>query len=348
MLQAGRLPGVHATLKINNLELKKNIALVTGGFTGESVISYQSADNVRNHLDESLFNVYTIDIRPEDWTYTDQQGVVQSVNKADFSILEGKNKILFDKVFLCIHGSPGEDGRLPAYFELIGLPYTGCSSAVAALTMNKYHTVLVARAAGVPSAESYLAVKGVPVDMQRIRQLNFPVFVKPNDQGSSIAMSKVNTPDEQAIIKALDKGFSVSNQVLIETYIPGREFTIGVMRDATGTVISLPMTEIILKKGREMFDFEAKYNGETGEITPAEATAEMADQVAAVAKKVYTVIGCSGIVRIDFIWHETQNRPYLLEVNTIPGQTRESLVPKQVAAKGWSLKDFYTELILAK
>jgi D-alanine-D-alanine ligase len=328
--------------------LKKNIALVTGGFTGESVISYQSAENVRNNLDLTLFNVYTIDIRQDDWTYTDKQGQIQSVNKADFSILEGSGKVRFDKVFLCIHGSPGEDGRLPAYFELIGLPFTGCSSAVAALTMNKYHTVLVARAAGVRTAASYLAIKGAPVDMERISQLNFPVFVKPNDQGSSIAMSKINNLDEAAILQALDKGFSVSGQVLVETYIPGREFTIGVMRDATGTVISLPMTEIILKKGREMFDFEAKYNGETGEITPAEATQEMTDMVAAAGKMVYKALGCSGIVRIDFIWHETENQPYLLEVNTIPGQTKESLVPKQVAAKGWSLKDFYTELILAK
>ncbi|GAB3354384.1 D-alanine--D-alanine ligase [Arachidicoccus ginsenosidivorans] len=328
--------------------MKKNIALVTGGFTGESVISYQSAENVRNNLDLTLFNVYTIDIRQDDWTYTDKQGQIQSVNKADFSILEGSGKVRFDKVFLCIHGSPGEDGRLPAYFELIGLPFTGCSSAVAALTMNKYHTVLVARAAGVRTAASYLAIKGAPVDMERISQLNFPVFVKPNDQGSSIAMSKINNLDEAAILQALDKGFSVSGQVLVETYIPGREFTIGVMRDATGTVISLPMTEIILKKGREMFDFEAKYNGETGEITPAEATQEMTDLVAAAGKMVYKALGCSGIVRIDFIWHETENQPYLLEVNTIPGQTKESLVPKQVAAKGWSLKDFYTELILAK
>lgn len=328
--------------------MKKNIALVTGGFTGESVISYQSAENVRNNLDLTLFNIYTIDIRRDDWTYTDKQGQIQSVNKADFSILEGTSKISFDKVFLCIHGSPGEDGRLPAYFELIGLPFTGCSSAVAALTMNKYHTVLVARAAGVHTAASYLAIKGTPVDMERISQLNFPVFVKPNDQGSSIAMSKVSNADQLTIHQALDKAFSVSDQVLIETYIPGREFTIGVMRDATGTVISLPMTEIILKKGREMFDFEAKYNGETGEITPAEATQEMTDLVAVAGKKVYKALGCSGIVRIDFIWHETENQPYLLEVNTIPGQTKESLIPKQVAAKGWSLKDFYTELILAK
>ncbi|SEA61409.1 D-alanine-D-alanine ligase [Arachidicoccus rhizosphaerae] len=328
--------------------MKKNIALVTGGFTGESVISYKSAENVRNNLDSALFNVYTIDITEKDWTYTDSAGVVSSIDRSDFSIRQSGQTIRFDKVFLCIHGSPGEDGRLPAYFELIGLPYTGCSSAVASLTMNKYHTVLIAGAQGIPTSKSYLALKGETPDMDKIRQLKFPVFIKPNDQGSSIAMSKVNEPDHAAILAALEKGFAVSSQVLIESYIPGREFTIGVMRDATGTVISLPMTEIILKKGREMFDFEAKYNGETAEITPAEATPEMTERVAEVGKKVYKALGCSGIVRIDFIWHATEHQPYLLEVNTIPGQTKESLVPKQVAAKGWTLKDFYTELLLAK
>ena len=328
--------------------MKKNIALVTGGFTGESVISYKSAENVRSNLDPALFNVYTIDITEKTWTYTDPSGQISDVDKSDFSIRLSGNKIHFDKVFLCIHGSPGEDGRLPAYFELIGMPYTGCSSSVAALTMNKYHTVLVAGAQGVPTSKSYLAIKGETTDMDRIKQLQFPVFVKPNDQGSSIAMSKVSDPDNEALEAALEKGFKVSNQVLVESFIPGREFTIGVMRDATGTVISLPMTEIILKKGREMFDFEAKYNGETAEITPAEATPEMTERVAEVGKKVYKALGCSGIVRIDFIWHATEHQPYLLEVNTIPGQTKESLVPKQVAAKGWTLKDFYTELLLAK
>lgn len=328
--------------------MKKNIALVTGGFTGESVISYKSAENVRNHLDPTLFDVYTIDINEKGWSYTDNEGEKQTVDRADFSILVQGAKLIFDKAFICIHGSPGEDGRLPAYFELIGLPYTGCSSAVAALTMNKYHTVLVAAAAGIRVANSYLAFKDQSVEMEKIKQLNFPVFVKPNDQGSSIAMSKVSEPGFEAIQNALDKAFKVSDQVLIETFIPGREFTIGVMQDATGTIISLPMTEIILKKGRELFDFEAKYNGETAEITPAEATPEMAAQVAAAGKKVYRALGCRGIVRIDFIYHQTEQLPYLLEVNTIPGQTKESLIPKQVMAKGWTLRDFYTELLLAK
>ena len=332
----------------NTQQLKNKIALVTGGYTGESVISYQSAENVHNHLDPERFEVYIIDITEKGWWYTDSAGEVQSVDKSDFSIKIQGHKITFDKVFICIHGSPGEDGRLAAYFELLGIPFTGCPSPVGALTMNKYHTTLIAAAAGVATAKSYLAFRDQPVDMAQVLQLHFPVFVKPNDQGSSIGMSKVTEPSEKQIQTALDKAFKVSNQVLIETFIPGREFTIGVMEDATGTVISLPMTEIILKQGREMFDFEAKYNGETAEITPAEATPEIAAQIAEAGKKVYTVLGCKGIARIDFIYHQTEKIPYLLEVNTVPGQTRESLIPKQVAAKGWTLKDFYTELILDK
>ena len=326
--------------------MKKNIALVTGGYTKEAVISYQSAENVCSQIDPTLFNVFKIDINAQGWIYTDPNGQPQQVDKSDFSIMVNGQKINFDKAFMCIHGSPGEDGRLPAYFEMIGLPYTGCSPSVAALTMNKYHTVLIAAAANLHTAPSYLAIKGTELDMDRILQLPYPVIVKPNDQGSSIGMSKVNESDKQLMQTAIDKAFEVSRQVLIESFIPGREFTIGVMQDGTGVVNTLPMTEIILKEGRELFDFEAKYNGETAEITPAEASPEIAAEIAAAAKRAYIALGCKGIVRIDFIYHRDQKVPYLLEINTVPGQTKESLIPKQVAAKGWTLRDFYTELLL--
>ena len=328
--------------------MKKNIALVTGGYTGEAVISYQSAENVLSQLDPTLFNVYKIDINAQGWEYVDANGQAQQVDKSDFSIRVDGQKLVFDKAFMCIHGSPGEDGRLPAYFEMIGLPYTGCNPSVAALTMNKYHTVLVAAAAGIHTAPSYLAIKGTQLDIDKILALPYPVIVKPNDQGSSIGMSKVNAADRQSVQAALDKAFEVSGQVLVESFIPGREFTIGVMRDAAGIINTLPMTEIILKKGRELFDFEAKYNGETAEVTPAEASSEITAQIAEAAKKAYIALGCKGIVRIDFIYHKEQTVPYLLEINTVPGQTKESLIPKQVAAKGWTLRDFYTELLLAK
>lgn len=328
--------------------MKKKIALVTGGFSGEAVISYQSAENILHHLDQTLFDVYKIDIKQEGWFYTNEKNETQQVARGDFSIKTANGRLFFDKAMMCIHGSPGEDGKLPGYFDLIGLPYTGCNGSVSALTMNKRNTVAVAAAAGIRVAKSLLAYKQGPIDMEAIMALPFPVIVKPNENGSSIGMSKVLEPNEGQLQAALDLAFKCGDQVLIEEFIKGREFTIGVMRDATGTVITLPMTEVILKPGRELFDFEAKYNGETGEITPAEASAEITDQVAKEAKKVYQALGCRGIVRIDFIYHEIYNFPYMLEVNTVPGQTKESLIPKQVVAKGWTLQDFYTELLLVK
>lgn len=328
--------------------LKKKIALVTGGFSGESVISYQSAENILKHLDPDLFDVYKIDIRENGWFYTSSAGDLQTVNRADFSISTDAGRVQFDKALMCIHGTPGEDGKLSGYFDLIGLPYTGCDAAVSALTMNKRNTVAVVATAGIRVAKSQLIFKDGPRDLDLVQALPFPVIVKPNDNGSSIGMSKILTPDEGQINLALERAFQHSNQVLIEQFITGREFTIGVMRDATGIIMTLPMTEVILKAGRELFDFEAKYNGETAEITPAEATAEITEKVAAAAKKVYQILGCKGIVRVDFIYHAAELQPYMLEVNTVPGQTKESLIPKQVVAKGWTLKDFYTELLLAK
>lgn len=328
--------------------LKKKIALVTGGFSGESVISYQSAAHIHQHLDPDLFDVYKIDIRENGWFYTSGAGVQQTVNRADFSITTESGKVSFDKALMCIHGTPGEDGKLSAYFDLIGLPYTGCDVAVSALTMNKRNTIAVVSSAGIRVAKSHLVFKDQSRDLDKIKALPFPVIVKPNDNGSSIGMTKIMDPDDHAINKALDLAFAHSHQVLIEQFIHGREFTIGVMQDATGTIITLPMTEVILKSGRELFDFEAKYNGETAEITPAEASPEMADKVAQAAKSIYRTLDCKGIVRVDFIYHASELHPYMLEVNTVPGQTKESLIPKQVAAKGWTLRDFYTELLLAK
>lgn len=340
----GRVP----ILNFKVICLKKKIALVTGGFSGESVISYQSAENILQHLDPELFDVYKIDIRQNGWLYMDASGDAQDVNKADFSITTNEGKIRFDKALMCIHGTPGEDGKLSAYFDLIGLPYTGCDVAVSALTMNKSHTIAVAAAAGIQVAKSRLIYKDESRDLDKIKALPFPVIIKPNDNGSSIGMTKITTPEDLAINKALDLAFMHSRQVLVEQFIHGREFTIGVMKDATGTIISLPMTEVILKSGRELFDFEAKYNGETAEITPAEASPEMAEKVAHAAKSIYRTLDCRGIVRVDFIYHSTELHPYMLEVNTVPGQTKESLIPKQVDAMGWTLRDFYTELLLAK
>ncbi|MDE1191610.1 MAG: D-alanine--D-alanine ligase [Arachidicoccus sp.] len=329
---------------------RKKVALVTGGYQGEAEISYQSAENVFNNLDKDKYDVYKIDITKEGWFFTDASGVKQHVNKNDFSIHVNGEQIHFDIAFMCIHGSPGEDGKLLGYFDMIDLPYTSCSSAVSSLTFNKRYTVSVASFAGIPVAKSVMAYKDQEIQIDKIKSLNFPVFVKPNNGGSSIGMSRLTEKNDEQIIAALNKAYELGkdDQVIIEEQIFGREFTIGVLRNESGEIITLPMTEIILKKGRETFDFEAKYNGETAEVTPAEAPEEAAGKVAETAKKIYETLNCSGVVRIDFIYNEENKLPYMLEVNTVPGQTKESLVPKQVKAKGWTLKDFYSSLIEAK
>jgi len=320
-----------------------NIAFVTGGYSGEAEISYKSAVTIQKNLDAELFKVYTIDITPAAWLYTASSGEKIPVNRDDFSLtIEGK-KIRFDAVCIGIHGTPGEDGKLQGYFDMLGLPYTSCDAATSALTFNKRYTVAVAAFSGIHVAKSVLLIKDRFQSPEEVTgQLNFPVFVKPNNGGSSIGMSRVNDPSEE-LGKAIEKAFREDNQVLVEEFIEGREFTIGVFQ-SKGKIITLPFTEI--KTKNKFFDFEAKYTaGFTDEITPAVVDEAIASKVRAAARKVYEVFNCRGIVRIDFIYNEKKGEPYMLEINTVPGQTEASLVPQQVAAMGWNLKEFYTALV---
>ncbi|MBS1628360.1 MAG: D-alanine--D-alanine ligase [Bacteroidetes bacterium] len=321
--------------------MKKKIALVTGGYSGEAEISYKSAITVGNNIDREKFDVYKIDIHPSGWWYIDDAGNKSLVNREDFTITHHTNKLKFDAVLLCIHGTPGEDGKLQGYFEMLGLPYTSCDAATSALTFNKRYTVAVAAFGGINVAKSMHLFKHTPTNTETIlKHLQLPVFVKPNNGGSSIGMSKVNTPDE--LQTALDKAFKEDNQILIEEFIKGREFTIGVFK-TKGEIIVLPITEI--KTQKDFFDFEAKYQGKSEEITPAQISNEMLKQLESTAKNVYEILNCRGIVRIDFIYSEKHNAPFMLEVNTVPGQSAASVVPQQVVAKGWTLKDFYTAVI---
>ena len=321
--------------------MKKTIALVTGGYSGESVISYKTAATIEQNIDTTKWNVYTIDIHPKGWFYTSLAGEKINVDKNDFSLTVDSNKILFDAVLIALHGTPGEDGKLQGYFDCLNIPYTSCDAATSALTFNKRYTVAVAAFAGLHVAKSMHLFKDVLVTPEEVlRELQLPVFVKPNNGGSSIGMSKVNNAaDLQA---ALDKAFNEDSQVLVEEFIKGRELTIGVFK-AKGNIITLPMTEIITKK--DFFDYEAKYEGASEEITPAEVDEVIADKIRAAAKKAYAVFNCRGVVRIDFIYNESNGQPYMLEINTVPGQSEASLVPQQVKSMGWSLKEFYSALI---
>ena len=321
--------------------MKPNIAFVTGGYSGESVISYKSAVTIENNIDKDKYNVYTIDITPVGWFYRIGDHSIP-VDKNDFSVNNNGTVTKFDAVLIGIHGTPGEDGKLQGYFDLLNLPYTSCDAATSALTFNKRYTVAVAAFAGIKVARSVHLFKSSSLSPDVIlKQLTLPVFVKPNNGGSSIGMSKVNVPEE--LPAALQKAFNEDDQVLVEEFIKGREFTIGVFK--TGReIITLPITEVTTKK--EFFDFEAKYTaGMSTEVTPAEVSEIVAEKVRQNARKVYELFNCRGIVRMDFIYNEAEDAPYLLEINTVPGQSEASIVPQQVRACNWTLKAFYSALI---
>ncbi|RYG33849.1 MAG: D-alanine--D-alanine ligase [Chitinophagaceae bacterium] len=321
--------------------MKKKIALVTGGYSGESVISYKSADTIYQNLDKEKWECYLIDIHPEGWFHISSSGEKIFVDKNDFSITVNGIRIAFDAVLVGLHGTPGEDGKLQGYFDCLKIPYTSCDAASSALTFNKRYTVAVAAFAGLNVARSLHLFKSSPLSAAEILdQLKLPVFVKPNNGGSSLGMSKVN--DSANLEAALEKAFAEDNQVLVEEFISGREFTIGVFKSG-GSIIPLPITEIISKN--EFFDFEAKYEGASEEVTPARVDEAIANMVRENALKAYRVFNCRGVVRIDFIYNEEADKPFLLEINTVPGQSAASIVPQQVKAMGWSLKEFYTALL---
>lgn len=322
--------------------MKKTIALITGGFTGESVISLKSAAQIEQNLDASKFEVYKIIISSKSWYY-EANGQVIEVDKNDFSLLIAGKKVLFDAIFVGLHGSPGEDGKLQGYFDMLNIPYTSCDALTSAISMNKGYTkAIVADITDLYVAKSVQFFANKAENATIIEQsLKLPYFVKPNNGGSSIGMSKVNAT--AALPQALTAAFKEDTQVLVEEFIKGREFTIGVYLGKNGIQV-LPTTEIISSK--EFFDFEAKYTpGVSEEITPGRMTEEEKVRVEAVVRTVYNKLNCRGVVRIDYILEEGSGNFYFIEINTVPGQSENSIIPQQVRATGRSVQDFYTELL---
>lgn len=323
--------------------MKTTVALVTGGFTGESVISLKSADFVNEKLNRELYQVYKIIITKEHWYYVDDSAIKYEIDKNDFSLSINEEKIRFDVVFLMLHGSPGEDGRLQGYFDMLNIPYTSCDALTSAITMNKGYTkAVVADVEGLNVARSVQLFGNEVTNIDLIRnQLNLPLFIKPNNGGSSIGMSKVKTWEE--LPEALEKAFNEDTQVLVEEFISGREFSIGVYHGLKGITV-LPATEVISSK--EFFDFEAKYTpGVTEEITPGRMTDTEKSRVEAIVTSVYRKLNCRGMVRIDYFLQDETSEFYFVEINTIPGQTAQSFIPQQVRAAGMREEDFYGELI---
>lgn len=323
--------------------MKKKIALVTGGFTGESVISLKSAAVVEKTIDRALYEVFTIYIYPGDWYHLTPSGEKIAVDLNDFSLQLGDKKITFDGVFTILHGSPGEDGKLAGYFDLLGIPYTTCDQLTSAITMNKGYTKpIVQTIPELQVARSMQLFEQEPTAAARIQEeLQLPLFIKPNNGGSSIGMTKVKTWDE--LSEALDKAFAEDPQVLVEEFVSGREFSVGVFKEK-GQITVLPATEIV--SSREFFDYEAKYvPGVCEEITPGRMNSEEVARVERISKKVYAVLNCKGAVRIDYFLEEDTGAFYFIEINTVPGQTETSLISQQVRAMGMEVSHFYTLLI---
>lgn len=323
-------------------QMNKNIALIAGGYSGEYVISIQSAETIEKNLDSERYNVYKIIVTRESWYY-EHDGKKTEIDKNDFSLTLGGKKVKFDCAFIAIHGTPGEDGRLQGYLDMMQIPYTTCNAIVSALTFNKSYCNKVVKAFNVVNiANSVHLIKGDPYSMGAILdQLKLPVFVKPNESGSSLGVSKVKTVEE--LLPAIEKAFREDKQVLIEEFIEGRELTIGIYK-ADGYLRALPATEIVSKN--EFFDYEAKYTpGVTNEITPAKIDKNIKEQLESKALYIYRHLNCRGIVRMDFILQRLTNKLFFLEVNTMPGQSENSIVPQQVRAAGMSLKDFYGSLM---
>ncbi|WP_257668105.1 D-alanine--D-alanine ligase family protein [Parapedobacter tibetensis] len=327
------------------MRTKKKLALVTGGYTGEWEVSLKSAANVAIQLDKSRYEVYTIYIARNRWYYLGDDGREYSVDKNDFSIRTEGEPMCFDIVFICIHGMPGEDGRLQGYFDMLRIPYTSCGQLAAAITMNKSFTkAIVADLAEVHVAKSQL-IKDKETAHEAIRSgaLLFPLFIKPNTGGSSIGMSRVDHIEE--LPKALDKAFAedFGEQIIMEEFIAGREISVGVYRDASGITV-LPPSEVKIEA--RYFDFETKYHSMVPiDITPAPLTIVTLGKMQRAARAIFDKLSCKGVVRIDFILQEESDDLFFLEVNTIPGQTNDSFVPKQLRAAGIDVKQFFNHLV---
>ena len=323
--------------------MKKTIALLTGGTTGEWVVSVKSAATIAHHIDAELYDVYKIMLNDHGWFYEPADSVKIEIDRNDFSLTIEGRRIKFDGVFIAIHGSPGEDGKLQGYFDMLHIPYTTCDALTSAITMNKGYTKAIVNDIDyLYTAKSVQIFKGGNYNINQIKQdLKLPYFVKPNSGGSSIGMTKVKHVDE--LEAAVEKAFKEDPQVLIEEFVSGREFSIGVF-SANGVVTVLPTTEVI--PANEFFDFEAKYTpGAAEEITPGNMNEEEYARVHEIIKAVYTKLNCRGVVRIDYFLEHGTGNFYFIEINTIPGQTATSFIPQQVAAMGITLKEFYTSLL---
>ena len=330
--------------------MKKTIAIVAGGDSSEHDVSLRSAEGIHSFLDKERYEVYIIEIKGMTWEAHLKDGSRSNVDRNDFSFMEGGKRIRPDFAYITIHGTPGENGILQGYFDLIHLPYSTSDVLVEAMTFNKFTLNQYLKGFGVSVSESLIVRKGfehLVTDDEIIEKIGLPCFVKPNAGGSSFGVTKVKSADQihEAILKAMRE----SDEVMVEAFMEGTEISQGCYKTQEKEVV-LPATEVV--SDNEFFDYNAKYNGQVREITPARLKEETAERVSLITSMIYDILGCSGIIRVDYIITHTtddngkeRERINMLEVNTTPGMTATSFIPQQVRAAGMDMKDVLTDII---
>ncbi len=321
--------------------MKKNIAVIMGGYSSEFEISLLSGNVVCEHLNKEIYSIYKVHILKNKWVYVADDEQEYPINKEDFTTTVNGNRIIFDCIFNAIHGHPGEDGVILAYFELLGLKHTSAPFYQMAVTFNKRDTLSFLKPYGIKTAISHYMNKGDEIKAEQIlEKVGLPCFVKPNKAGSSFGISKVKKPEE--LFPAIEKACKEDTEILIEEFLDGIEVSVGVI-EYEGKVKVLPITEII--SDNEFFDFDAKYRGKSQEITPARISTKQEKKTKEVADKIYKVLNLSGFSRADFII--VKDEPYFIEMNMVPGITSESILPKQAKAAGISLQNLFGSAIEA-
>ena len=326
--------------------IKRNIAIVCGGDSSEHDVSIRSAQGLYSFFDKERYNVYMVDVKGQSWNVDLQNGDTARVDKNDFSFLLDGKRVTFDYAYITIHGTPGENGLMQGYFELLNIPYSTCSVLVEAMTFDKYVLNNYLRGFGVNVADSMLLRRGEEdkyTEEEIEKRLGMPCFVKPAADGSSFGVSKVKNADQLA--PALRVAFMESDEVMIESYMKGTEISIGCYKTKDKSVV-FPATEVVTTN--EFFDYDAKYNGQVQEITPARLAPVTAKRVAEETSRIYDILHCNGIIRIDYIITkdaEGNDKINMLEINTTPGMTATSFIPQQVRAAGLDIKDVLTDIV---
>ncbi len=320
--------------------MKQNIAIVAGGDSSELVVSLKSAEGIYSFIDKVKYNLYIVLLIKEQWVVRMADDLLIPIDKNDFSFEHESKRVNFDFAYITIHGTPGENGLLQGYFEMIGLPYSSCNVLVSALTFNKYFCNHYLKGFGVRVSDSIRLMRGETVQTEpTVQSLALPLFVKPNVGGSSFGVTKVKTADQ--LQPAIAHAFAEGDEVMIERCIVGTEITCGCYQSKENVVV-FPLTEVVTDN--EFFDYDAKYNGQVEEITPARLSESITTAVQALTAKIYKLLGAKGIIRIDYII-EADGIPTMIEINTTPGMTATSFIPQQIRAAGLNIQDVMTDII---